>query len=102
MVVMRWWAHGAASRKHYLTRLEYIVTHAPRIREKRHAAAAARVALGGQHCHVPLREDVELEPVRHAELVVDAAQVIAQRVLADVQRSEEHTSELQSRLHLVC
>src|SRR5688572_23520885 len=35
---------------------------------------------------VALREDVELESIGNAELVVDAAQVIAQRVLADVQR----------------
>src|SRR5688572_1525746 len=34
---------------------------------------------------VALCEDVELDAVRHAELVVDAAQMVAQRVLADVQ-----------------
>jgi len=41
MVVLRWWAHDAMSRKHYLTRLEHIVTAARRVREMRHAAAAA-------------------------------------------------------------
>jgi hypothetical protein len=40
MVVLRWWAHDAMSRKHYLTRLAHIVTGARRIREMRHAAAA--------------------------------------------------------------
>src|SRR5438132_1685828 len=38
---------------------------------------------------VALREDVELEAVGHAELVVDAAQMIAQRVLADMQARRE-------------
>src|SRR5438045_611466 len=38
---------------------------------------------------VALGEDVELEAVGHAELVVDAAQVVAQGVLADVQPPRE-------------
>jgi hypothetical protein len=40
-MVVRWWAHDAMSRKHYLTRPEDIVTPAPRIREMRHAAGLA-------------------------------------------------------------
>src|SRR5690349_10657654 len=40
----------------------------------------------GQSVHpAALRVDIELEPVRHAQLVVDAAQVVAQRVLAYLQ-----------------
>jgi hypothetical protein len=40
-MVLRWWAHDAGSRKHYLTRLEQIVTRAARVRELRHAARLA-------------------------------------------------------------
>src|SRR2546429_4959693 len=32
----------------------------------------------------------------------DPRKRLRERVLADLERSEEHTSELQSRLHLVC
>src|SRR5207249_8457518 len=45
---------------------------------------------GGERLYrVALGEDVELEAVGHAELVVDAAQMIAQRVLADMQAGGE-------------
>src|ERR1044071_2552093 len=90
MVVLRWWAQDATSRKHYLTRLEHIVTPAQRVCEKRHAGRGERRgALCLEGSGVALREDVELEAVRHAQLVVDAAQVISQRVLADVQAARE-------------
>src|SRR2546429_4462928 len=37
-----------------------------------------------------------------AELLVNAAALVGLAVQPDQRRSEEHTSELQSRLHLVC
>src|SRR2546429_6730149 len=54
--------------------------------------------------------DVRLEPARHAGInlrqAVDRSVVEAHRAVVLVgevlDRSEEHTSELQSRLHLVC
>jgi hypothetical protein len=40
MMVLRWWAQDAMRSKHYLTRLEHIVTTAWRIREMRHACGS--------------------------------------------------------------
>jgi hypothetical protein len=48
----------------------------------RASAPGERLAVAVQS--VAPREDVELEAVGHAELVVDAAKMVAQRVLADV------------------
>ena len=38
---------------------------------------------------VPLGKHIELDPIWHAELVVDAAEMVAQRVFADVQVARE-------------
>src|SRR2546422_6388457 len=52
------------------------------------ATPVARVGAGGSHCY-----NVEVRVARFILLEVPMAEVF---------RSEEHTSELQSRLHLVC
>src|SRR3712207_7187407 len=52
--------------------------------------------VGGNFIHVPLHD-----PARNAnELRISA--VVEQQVFAEIFRSEEHTSELQSRQYLVC
>src|SRR2546422_3458740 len=57
--------------------------------------------MGGQKKH-PTYEEVSAGITGHAEVVqvvYDPAKLSYERLL---ERSEEHTSELQSRLHLVC
>src|SRR3712207_7317115 len=67
-----------------------------------HDALPISRQLGAQHLdHVRLHDDLGLEvPARvEVQVLVRGARVA---VRARVQRSEEHTSELQSRQYLVC
>src|SRR2546422_8202748 len=75
-----------------------------------HAESAAETVarLGAAREAAPLRPEAPAAGVldlagvlaRDRPRVAEAAHVLTRR--ADEQRSEEHTSELQSRLHLVC
>src|SRR2546422_1773476 len=57
----------------------------------------------GRHGQPLVAEERAATPLGDEELVVVGIVDHAQRdPLVDLQRSEEHTSELQSRLHLVC
>src|SRR2546422_6599595 len=50
----------------------------------------------------PAKKSVKELPAGTAALVAEAERYISARQLDKAERSEEHTSELQSRLHLVC
>src|SRR2546429_6598479 len=62
---------------------------AQRVLKRRPLLAGQQRALVGEHAHLMVEK-----------LVAQRADVLAG--IDDVVRSEEHTSELQSRLHLVC
>src|SRR2546429_7300749 len=69
-----------------------LVAHSPRETAATATAAAARALRAP--LHAALHVDVDaVRIVRHVDVVVAAPAHL---------RSEEHTSELQSRLHLVC
>src|SRR2546429_6158685 len=53
-------------------------------------------------CKVPSQDGVITEPAAHEELVPSLFSVNSANSYWPGRRSEEHTSELQSRLHLVC
>src|SRR3989449_4540761 len=50
----------------------------------------------------PLAAELSAPPIKSAGDFQDAFVAVAEHVKPSVVRSEEHTSELQSRLHLVC
>src|SRR5205809_3979323 len=55
------------------------------------------------HDALPICIPLVHQPVQHLEQQAHVLEVQAGgRLVQDVERSEEHTSELQSRLHLVC
>src|SRR5687768_18331370 len=62
--------------------------------------AAADVGMMAARRHVPDRCRIAFDEHRHDD--GDVGQVSAAAIGGDQRRSEEHTSELQSRLHLVC
>src|SRR2546422_6570198 len=71
-------------------------------------AELLRVVLGGRDellaCRLLSRGLPSLRRAGPGELLLESGMsaTLAARVMAALERSEEHTSELQSRLHLVC